>query len=94
MHHCIGHLYSFAADERFASEWFYVLQAVGIAFEDAMQAMTAHIHIPISIRRVVGYLWVLMFLSWSTPICSYPSMRVGDIGQMVPFSVAEHFVRS
>ncbi|CVK96792.1 related to TRI7-trichothecene biosynthesis gene cluster [Fusarium mangiferae] len=94
MHHCIGHLYSFAADETFASEWFYVLQAVGIAFEDAVQAMTAHVHIPMSVRRVVGYLWVLMFLSWSTPICSYPSMRVGDIGQMVPFSMVGHFVQS
>ncbi|KAF4435899.1 hypothetical protein F53441_13407 [Fusarium austroafricanum] len=94
MHHCIGHLYLFAADAMFASERFYAIQAVGIAFEDAVQAMTAHVHIPMPVRRVVGYIWVLVFLSWSTPISSYPSMRAGDIGQMVPFRVVDHFIQS
>ncbi|KAF4958081.1 hypothetical protein FSARC_11117 [Fusarium sarcochroum] len=94
MHHSLGHLYSFAADDTFASERFYTLQAVGIAFEDAVQALTADIPLPMSVRRVVGYIWVLVFLSWSTPTCSYPSMRVGDIGQMVPFRVMGHLIQS
>ncbi|KAJ3534532.1 hypothetical protein NM208_g7503 [Fusarium decemcellulare] len=94
MHHCLGYLYSFSADERFATEKFYALQALGIMFEDAVQAVTASISLPKLIRRAVGYIWVLAFLSWSTPICSYPSMRGGDPGPMVPIQVIGPLMKS
>ncbi|KAF5676105.1 acetyltransferase [Fusarium heterosporum] len=87
MHHCMHYIYRFTADESFSIEKFYVTQALGIMFEDAVQAASGNLPLSQPVRRAVGYIWVLVFFAWSTPIASYPSMRGGDPGQMVPFSV-------
>lgn len=94
MHHCMQYIYRFAPEDSFAVEKFYAMQAFGIMFEDAVQAATAHFPVSKSVRRAVGYLWVIGFLSWCTPIMSYPSMRGGDPGQMVPFSVFGYMMKS
>jgi hypothetical protein len=94
VHHCMEHFYRFSAEDSFAVERFYALQAFGIMLEDAVQAMTAHVPLSKSVRRAVGYFWVLAFMAWSTPIMSYPSMRGGDPGQIVPFSVVRYMMKS
>jgi hypothetical protein len=94
MHHCMQYIYRFSAEDSFAVEKLYAMQAFGIMFEDAVQAMTAHVPVSKSVRRAVGYCWVLAFMSWSTPIMSYPALRGGDPGQMVPFSVVGYMIKS
>ncbi|KAM0351838.1 hypothetical protein ACHAPU_002351 [Fusarium lateritium] len=94
MHHCMHYIYRFAADESFSIQKFYAVQALGIMFEDAVQAASVYLPLSKPLRRAVGYIWVLAFFGWSTPICSYPSMRGGDPGQMVPFSVVDSIMKS
>jgi Membrane bound O-acyl transferase family len=72
---------------------FFCTHAGGIMLEDAVQAV-----LPVSAahgwsskcRRAVGYVWVLAFLVWSTPMWQYPSLSV-DTGLpedgLLPFSV-------
>lgn len=76
---------------------FFCIQALGIMFEDLAQATYIRIvpkrHIFLSSNsrfKVLGYLWVLIFLVWSTPIWIYPSIYQNNGGakyQMVPFSL-------
>jgi hypothetical protein len=43
-------------------------------------------------EMVVGYLWVVMFLTWSTPIYLYPMLYRRNLameGSWVPFSVLQ-----
>ena len=56
IHHCIARLNSFAANETFTSKKFYALHAIGIIFEDDIQAITTDVPIPVSVRQVVGYI--------------------------------------
>ena len=79
---------------------FFLLQAVGIMLEDGVQAIYRY---ALGIRRnpgsqpqrwarVVGYVWVLGFMTWSTPIWFYPRLRqmAGDEREMVlPFSLLQ-----
>lgn len=40
--------------------------------------------------RVIGYLWVFVFLVWSTPVWIYPSLRMNkgeEKDAVVPFSL-------
>lgn len=69
-----------------ASVRFFSIQALGVMVEDGVQAATAGLAIPPRVRRLVGYVWVVVFLWWSTPTWFYPSARVGDPGGVVPFS--------
>ncbi|ETS78135.1 hypothetical protein PFICI_10197 [Pestalotiopsis fici W106-1] len=56
---------------------FFLLQPIGIMLEDGIQALARHGSIPKFIRLMVGYFWVLLFLSWSTPTWFYPQQRLG-----------------
>ncbi|KAI8400614.1 hypothetical protein FOFC_19462 [Fusarium oxysporum] len=56
IHHCIARLNSFAANETFTSKRFYALHAIGIIFEDDIQAITTDVPILVSVRQVVGYI--------------------------------------
>ena len=70
---------------------FFLLQPLGIMLEDGMQALTRQI--PSSsflgrVQRVVGYVWVMAFLAWSTPTWFYPQQRLGiDPANLLPFRV-------
>jgi hypothetical protein len=66
---------------------FFCLQALGIMLEDGVQAATRGWGIPGPMRRLVGYVWLVSFLWWSTPIWFYPMARVGDTSEIIPFSV-------
>jgi len=66
---------------------FFCLQPLGIMLEDGVQAATRGWGIPGPVRRLVGYVWVVGFLWWSTPTWFYPIAQVGDTTEIVPFSV-------
>ena len=70
-----------------ASVIFFSLQALAIMVEDAVQAATAGLDVPGPVRRLVGYIWVVAFLWWSTPRWFYPGARAVDPGNMAPWSV-------
>ncbi|KAM7197955.1 Membrane bound O-acyl transferase family domain containing protein, partial [Naviculisporaceae sp. PSN 640] len=45
-------------------------------------------------RRWLGYLWVLVFLVWSTPVYTYPSMRLGiKTADSLPFRLVGPYVQ-
>ncbi|KAL4406216.1 cytochrome P450 monooxygenase [Colletotrichum abscissum] len=68
---------------------FFLLQPIGIIAEDAIQAISKQVPLCRSASRVrvfVGYLWVLVFLVWSTPTWFYPQQRLGlDASGLLPF---------
>lgn len=91
MHHPMVSVFSLGADDTWSCEKFFLLQAFGIMVEDAVQAMAGGLAIPGPFRRVLGYMWVAVFLVWSTPVWMYPPMRQGDSGHMIPFSLVGLF---
>jgi Membrane bound O-acyl transferase family len=88
---------------------FFCTQALGIMFEDGMQAICrsarrrrggsssnasakAESQPPTNWARALGYVWVLAFMSWSTPVWVYPAiwMNKGEEAAkdaLLPFSV-------
>ena len=82
---------------------FFCIQALGIFLEDVFQAIYHHVFPtrtatvsskPGKVAKVFGYLWVGIFLSWSTPIWAYPAMRrnLGQVeDQVLPFSIVKYY---
>lgn len=84
---------------------FFSTQALGIFLEDNVQALCRHWFPKKFISRSsrwgnvaksIGYLWLGIFLAWSTPTWGYPAMR-RDQGkaedQILPFSVGNYLAR-
>ena len=78
---------------------FFMMQAVGIILEDTVQAISSkqlhHDHgklagsVPAKWARYLGYIWVAVFLVWSTPVWIYPALRVNngeDKDILLPYS--------
>ena len=69
----------------------FLLQPLGIMLEDAIQTFTGDVPSSGSlgrVRRAVGYVWVVLFLAWSTPKWFYPQQRLGlDPANLLPFRV-------
>jgi hypothetical protein len=80
---------------------FFIMQAVGIMFEDAIQAIYrsirglrwTDIRRPNVWERLLGYFWVFVFMVWTTPSWSYASMAGSKGGSILPFSILSHFLR-
>ncbi|XPS78861.1 hypothetical protein M3J09_010864 [Ascochyta lentis] len=70
---------------------FFMLQALLIMFEDLMQCLGNQLNffnIPRACVNLVGFLWVLCALAWSTPTWFYPIQRLeGDPSSLMPFRV-------
>ena len=76
---------------------FFSTQVVGIVLEEIVQ----HIYLsifpsgsatdrPTLWARILGYLWLTLFLTWSVPIWIYPMffrMRGGSADSVLPFSI-------
>lgn len=63
---------------------FFLLQALVIMLEDTVAPMASAI-LPSSLRRVLGWVWVLSFLVWSSPTWIYSSSRLGiDSAALLP----------
>jgi hypothetical protein len=56
---------------------FFVMQGLGIMFEDAVQALYRRHRSgkPEFWTRIAGYIWVSLFLIWTTPCWIYPVVR-------------------
>ena len=77
---------------------FFCTHAAGIMLEDAVHALlppAAGHGWSSRCRKAIGYVFVLAFLLWSTPMWQYPSLSV-DTGlpedALLPFSVVRWFV--
>jgi len=70
---------------------FFMLQALLIMFEDLMQCLGDQlnfINIPRACVKLVGFLWVLCTLAWSTPTWFYPMQRLEeDPSSLMPLRV-------
>lgn len=74
---------------------FFLTQTLGIMLEDAVQAVYRAIRgvkrgtPSTAVARAVGYIWLALFLWWSTPIWIYARQSVsrGEPGEnFIPFS--------
>lgn len=56
---------------------FFSAQVLGIMLEDAFQAFSRNLfgNKYSGVCKVIGYFWVVAFLSWSTPVWVYPVAR-------------------
>lgn len=77
---------------KLSSVVFFSMQALGIMFEDAVQAVTKSWGIPQRVRSVVGFFWLWAFLWWTTPRWFYPTVRGGEDGALFPFSVTRYLL--
>ncbi len=81
---------------------FFLTQALGTVLEDAFQAAYYYVsgknrsaRVPL-LHKLVGYVWLVLFLSWSTPAWSYPQFRSirSGIDCLFPFTIFGHDIRS
>jgi Membrane bound O-acyl transferase family len=77
---------------------FFCTQALGIAIEDSVQAIYrarsgGRSRMSIQTQawaKSIGYVWVVAFLAWSTPVWVYPAIRMnkGEADdRILPFSL-------
>ncbi|KAH8816084.1 membrane bound O-acyl transferase family-domain-containing protein [Xylogone sp. PMI_703] len=72
----VYHILSDGLDTETGAVWFFIMQAIGITFEDAMQEVYRRSERPLKgIWRIVGYIWVFVFLVWTSPSWRYPVLR-------------------
>ncbi|KAI5464243.1 membrane bound O-acyl transferase family-domain-containing protein [Mariannaea sp. PMI_226] len=71
---------------------FFMLQPLGIIIEDGVQAATKGLGLPSFVRRLVGYIWVIAFLWWSTPQWFYSMASLDDQGQLLPFPIVKRLL--
>lgn len=62
---------------------FFLLHAAAIILEDAARPVATFF--PLCFRYIMGYLWVLIFFVWSSPVYMYPGIRLGyDAARLLP----------
>jgi Membrane bound O-acyl transferase family len=77
---------------------FFCTQALGIALEYGVQAIYRSVRgvnstmraEPRAWAKTFGYIWVVAFLAWSTPVWVYPAIRTNQgeaKDRLLPFSV-------
>ncbi|KAK2008697.1 hypothetical protein LZ32DRAFT_621227 [Colletotrichum eremochloae] len=72
----------------------FLLQPVGIILEDLFQGSLGKIiRLPTAAKRVLGFTWVLAFLSYSSPTWFYAQQRVaGSSGELLPVRIAPKLI--
>lgn len=72
---------------------FFVTQALGLIFEDCIMSiycLAPHsMRLPATLTKTLGFVWVLLFLTWSVPAYLYPMMWRSNQGlqdSTIPFS--------
>ncbi|KAF5647949.1 TRI7-trichothecene biosynthesis [Fusarium sp. NRRL 52700] len=93
MHRCVHYFCRLEAGERYEMETYFLLQPLAIMFEDAVQAATVQIPLPRALRWIIGFTWFCIFTTWATPSFLYPTMRIQDPGQLLPFSVVGRLMK-
>ena len=76
---------------------FFITQALGIMLEDGVQEVATRLGILGKEKtkwwmKAVGWVWLMVFLGWSTPALMYPAARLNtgkgkDV--LLPFSVIQ-----
>ena len=71
---------------------FFCMQALGIMFEDAAQAFHRYLmgNKAVNSRyagKALGYVWVVLWLVWTTPVWRYPAMQRDKGEALLPFSL-------
>lgn len=62
---------------------FFLLHATAIILEDSARSVVALL--PIHLRYIMGYFWVISFFVWSSPLYLYPGIRLGfDAAVLLP----------
>lgn len=81
---------------------FFCMQALGIILEKVVHSL--HLSLsgrasprepPTSWTKILGYIWVISFLSWTVPGWLYPMLcrtRTGMEDSVLPFSLLNNFV--
>ncbi|KAI8631572.1 membrane bound O-acyl transferase family-domain-containing protein [Xylariaceae sp. FL1651] len=70
---------------------FFCMQGLGIMFEDAIHTLFQKLigesknKVLIATKRLGGYIWVVAWLAWTSPIWIYPAMRRDTGTPLVPF---------
>jgi hypothetical protein len=76
---------------------FYSIQALGILLEDTVQAISRRLfsYRPSRWTRAVGYIWVVLWILWTSPAYFYPLLQdVTEKKPILPFSVVGPLLRS
>ncbi len=72
---------------------FFIMQAIGITFEDIVRAVFRRISYRGMVERLlsytIGYFWVASFLIWTTPGWFYPDASGPAKTPFRPFSIFE-----
>lgn len=78
---------------------FFVMQAMGIIVEDSVQGIFRWIYgtkrtveQPRGWKPAIGYVWVLAWLVWTTPVWMYPTALCSTGQGILPFSLFRRFV--
>lgn len=81
---------------------FFCTQAFAIFFEDCVQELYHRIKPreqrssrERALARIIGYVWLCIFLSWSTPVWTYPAIRRnrGDTKDVIlPYSIMKPLI--
>lgn len=73
---------------------FFSLHAAFIVLEDYFGPVFVKL-LPRRVRHIMGYLWVLAFFAWSSPVYMYPGMRLGlDGTAMLPIRIIGPYIRA
>ena len=83
---------------------FFVMHGVGIMIEDSVQWFFSRLRQSRGANdddrraiswwaRIVGYVWVLLWMSWTMPGWAYPNYRRSDGELLLPFSLIESVAR-
>lgn len=69
--------------------FYFCAQIIGVSIEDwiirlytYMSSITG-VRLPRLVERILGYIWVVLFLSWASPSYTYPKMfnvRIHPVG--------------
>lgn len=77
MFHHIADVTAGIPNSNAGSAKFFLLQPLGIILEDGTQALLASRVHSARVRRVIGYVWVAVWLVWSSLTWLYASARHG-----------------
>lgn len=85
---------------------FFCTQALGILIDDSVQALYHHF-VPKKTdtksagwdkaAQAIGYIWLILFLSWSTPVWAFPAIRRNQgtaEDRILPFSILQSLLSS
>ena len=93
--HALGDVASGIPISRTGSPWFFMIQALGFVMEDIAQNLWSWLRPgsrgtkPAGWSKVVGYVWVFLWMFWCTPFYSYPvsANNRGEKDAVLPFSI-------